>query len=413
MGYLLFTPIITYNLLQSKHVSRDDFGVKHDFLIVGGGIAGLTAAIALQKEGFDVKVLERSGKIRNVGAGLGLGANAWRGLKLLGITKALGEKCEPLQKVKFLTPDGKAISILDLKGLNEKYGGAYFAVRRADLHKCLVRQLKPDTLHLGKKIVSFDQDETGVRIYTQEGETFEGKALIAADGLHSAIRRLCLPRAKLRYAGYTCWRAVVKRPVDTDLQGEFIETWGRKGRMGLVPLKDDQIYWYACVNAPTPNSAFNDFTTRDLLHLFGDYHSPIPEIIKETGDEKLIWGDIFDMKPKHRFAFHKVLLIGDAAHATTPNIGQGAGQAIEDALVLSQVVKHHLSQNKDGIEEAFLQFEQIRRTKTKKIISFSWQVGKVAQLDHPVLIGMRNVLMGMLPSFFLEKQFDKVFRTDF
>src|SRR5690606_7123301 len=136
-----------YNNLQG-----DKRKMKYDFLIVGGGIAGLSTAIALQQEGFHVKILERTRELKEVGAGLGLGANAWKGLELLGVTNALKDKCNPIKSTKFLNHKGKRISEVQMERLNEKYGVAYFTVHRADLQKTLVDHLQPGTLELGKTI---------------------------------------------------------------------------------------------------------------------------------------------------------------------------------------------------------------------------------------------------------------------
>ena len=382
--------------------------MKYDFIISGGGIAGLTAAIALQKEGYRIKVLERIKELKEVGAGLGLGANAWKGLARLGITKDLEMTCNLIKSTKLLDQKGDLLSKMDIDRLNEKYGVAYFTVHRAELQKALVHNLQPGTLEFGKRMVHFEQNENGVTVYLEDGNMVKGDALIAADGIHSTIRKKCLPNIKPRYSGYTCWRAVVNVQKEMFFPEEFTETWGIKGRVGIVPLSNNQIYWFACVNAPLQSKHMSVFTTNDLFQLFQDYHSPIPEMIKLTKDENLIWNDIIDLKPIDRFAFNKILLIGDAAHATTPNLGQGAGQAIEDAIILSQVLE-----NKRNIEEAFVAFEKIRIPKTKRIVDLSWRIGKAAQIDNRLLISLRNSVMRMLPSKIQENQLESVFHTDF
>ncbi|MFL0361776.1 FAD-dependent monooxygenase [Pseudobacillus sp. 179-B 2D1 NHS] len=242
----------------------------------------------------------------------------------------------------------------------------------------------------------------------EDGNAIEGDALIAADGIHSVVRKKSLSTINPRYSGYTCWRAVVKPPKEFVIPGEFTETWGSKGRFGMAPLTNNQIYWFACINAPFQSKDMSAFTTNELSHAFQDYHFPVPELIKWTGDEKLIWNDIIDLKPTNRFALDKILLIGDAAHATTPNIGQGAGQAIEDAIILSKILKY-----KKCREEAFLEFENLRMPKTKKVINLSWRIGKVAQLDNPFQIKIRNAIMRRLPAKIQENQLESVFHTDF
>lgn len=382
--------------------------MKYDFIIVGGGIAGLATAIALQKEGYHVKVLERSTELKVVGAGLGLGANAWKGLTRLGITNDLERNCHLIKRTKFLDQKGNLISEMDIERLNRKYGVAYFTVHRADLQKVLFQHLLPNTIEFGKRMVDFDQNETGVTVRLEDGNALEGEALIAADGIHSIVRKKSFSNIKPRYSGYTCWRAVVKPPQELIVPGEFTETWGSKGRFGIVPLTNNQIYWFACLNAPFQSKDMSAFTTNELYHIFQDYHFPVPELIKWTGNEKLIWNDIIDLKPTNRFALDKILLIGDAAHATTPNIGQGAGQAIEDAIILSKILK-----DKNCKKEAFSEFENLRIPKTKKITNLSWRIGKVAQLDNPFQIKIRNSIMRMLPPKIQENQLESIFHTDF
>ena len=380
----------------------------YDFIISGGGIAGLTTAIALQKEGYRVKVFERFKELKEIGAGLGLGANAWKGLAYLGITEDLEMKCNIIENTKFLDQKGHVISKMGMEGLNKKYGVASFTVHRADLLNILFSKLQLDTVEFGKRVVDYEQHENKVTVYLDDGNVITGNALIAADGIHSSVRKKCLPGIQPRYSGYTCWRAAVNVHNETSVPKYFSETWGAKGRFGIVPLKDHQIYWFACVNAPYQSKTMSGFTIKDLYRLFQDYHSPIPELIQKTQDEELIWNDIIDLNPIDRYAFGKVLLIGDAAHATTPNMGQGAGQAIEDAIILSKVLK-----NQANHAEAFVDFEKLRMPKTKKIINMSWRLGKIAQLDHPFQIGIRNSLMRILPSKMQEKQMEFVFQTKF
>ena len=183
--------------------------MKYDFIISGGGIAGLAAAIALQKEGYCIKVLKRIKELKEVGAGLGLGANAWKGLARLGITNDLEMACNLIKSTKFLDQKGNLISKMDIERLNGEYGVAYFTIHRTELQKALVHNLQPGTLELGKRMVNFEQNENGVTVYLEDGNMVQGDALIAADGIHSTVRKKCLPNIKPRYSGYTCWRAVV------------------------------------------------------------------------------------------------------------------------------------------------------------------------------------------------------------
>ena len=378
----------------------------YDFIISGGGIAGLTTAIALQKEGYRIKIIEYSKELKEVGAGISLGANAWKGLTLLGVTDELEMKCNRIKGTKILDQRGNTISKLNMEGFYDKYGVASYAVHRADLVNTLFQYLQHDTVEFGNKVVFHEQIEDSVKVYLEDGNVIKANALIGADGIHSSVRKKYLPKLVPRYSGYTCWRAVVKIPNKDFVIEDFTETWGAKGRFGIVPLKDNRIYWFACVNAPYQNKSVSTFTTNDLKRLFQDYHSPILDLIEETQDRELIRNDIIDLKPLERFAFGRVLLIGDSAHATTPNMGQGAGQAIEDAIILSEILK-----NKRNLEETFDDFNKLRMPKTKKIVNMSWWLGKIAQFEHPIQIGLRNSLIRILPSKMQEKQMEFIYKT--
>ena len=189
---------------------------------------------------------------------------------------------------------------------------------------------------------------------------------------------------------------------------EASETWGASGRFGIVPLADNKIYWFACINAPQNDKAMRQFKVADLQYNFRNYHSLIPLILEQSKDEDLLWNDIIDVKPVTRYAFERIVLVGDAAHATTPNMGQGACQAIEDAVVLADELSKH-----GDISKAFKQFEQRRLKRTHYIVNTSWNIGKAAQINNKVLANCRNFLFRHLPSRVQDRQLEKLYKVDF
>jgi 2-polyprenyl-6-methoxyphenol hydroxylase-like FAD-dependent oxidoreductase len=209
-----------------------------------------------------------------------------------------------------------------------------------------------------------------------------------------------------RFSGYTCWRAVIDNS-SLNLT-ETSETWGTNGRFGIAPLAGNKIYWFACINAPQNDRVMREFKVTDLQKVFKDFHEPVPAILECTKDVDLIWSDISDLEPLNQYAFNNVLLIGDAAHATTPNMGQGACQAIEDAVILADEINSNID-----ITGAFTKFEQRRLKRTHYIINTSQMLGKIAQLENPILASIRNFLFRKLPDSFKEKQLKKIYRVDF
>lgn len=371
-------------------------------IIIGAGIGGLGTAIALRKIGMDVKVFESKQEVRFAGAGLGIGANAVRALQQLDVGDQILRAGKALDELRILTPAGKILQRTETAAISHKYGPDNVTIERGVLLELLMSALGPEqVVHTGRTCRRFEQNDSGVKVWFEDGSTEEGDLLVAADGVHSNIREALLPNAKPRYAGYTCWRAVVQ--AEPDLlhynPNVFIETWGRRGRFGLVPLSNNRIYWFACLNAKAPDSPIRTYSTRDLMKIFEGYHEPIPQILAQTSDHHMLQHDIYDLSPISRFAFGRVVLLGDAAHAMTPNMGQGAGQSVEDAVILAS----HLKQS-PVIEEALVRYERERIGRTGQITRMSDRIGKVAQLHGHVSSALRDALFPLIPPRILEKQ---------
>lgn len=375
--------------------------------ITGAGIAGLTAAIALQQAGIAYTLYEAASEIKPVGAGIALAANAIKAFKKLGIDEVIMSKGRLLDAFVINDPTGKVITKTDSRAVGLKYGADNFTIHRADLHEALLAFVNQENLRTNKRCMNFEENGDRLVLHFTDGSTDEVDYLLACDGIHSPIRKKLLPESKPRYAGYTCWRAVVEMP-DLPLN-EASETWGSAGRFGIVPLTKNQVYWFACISAEAHDAVMKNYTTTDLLRYFSDFHASVGEILRHTRDEQLIHGDICDLKPLNRFAFGKILLMGDAAHATTPNMGQGACQAIEDAAVLaSELQRGHTS-----LENLFLAFEKRRVERTKGIIVRSRAIGRVAQLQNAWLAAFRNFALRALPAGANEKGLKSLLDVEF
>ncbi len=374
--------------------------------IVGGGIAGLTTAIALNRIGVEAKVFEAAPEIKAIGAGLGLGANAMKAFHRIGLRDEVVSLGRLLPSFTIYDQKGKVITSTNSKVMSEKFGMDNFTIHRGKLHEFLISKLAKDSLVTSRKAVGVEQTEGVVKIKFEDGGSYSADYVIVADGIHSQIRQQLLPNARPRYAGYTCWRAVVDAG---QLQiEESSETWGTVGRFGIVPLRDNKIYWFACVNAGQNDPEMKHLKVEGLQRKFSAFHHPIPEVLAQTRDEDLIWNDIIDLKPIAQYAFGNICLIGDAAHATTPNMGQGACQAIEDAVVLADEIHKN-----EEVSVAFRKFEARRIKRTRYITNTSWNVGKVAQIENSWLAGLRNFVFRSLPERLNQRQLEKVFTVDF
>lgn len=373
------------------------------FTIIGGGIAGLTAAIALKRIGITAHVYEASDRIEPVGAGLGLGINAMKALQAIGIDEDVARIGHPLKSFSILDERGEKISHATFSGTDGRYG---VSVHRAELHAALMSKLDPAAVHTGKRLAKIETYNNWSVVHFDDGSAVVTDYLIVADGVHSKARQQLLPGSAPRFAGQTCWRGVIEHP---EAGGwEPSETWGSRGRFGIVPLTRNRVYWFAVVNAERSDPRYAGFGAADLAHQFEGYHALVCDILSRSNGHRLIHGDVLDVKPIGRFAFGRVVLIGDAAHATTPNLAQGACQAIEDAVVLANC----LWVSTDP-EQAFREFERQRIKRTRWIVDTSWRVGKVAQVEHPLLVGLRNAAFRMMPASVSRQQFKKIEEVEF
>jgi 2-polyprenyl-6-methoxyphenol hydroxylase-like FAD-dependent oxidoreductase len=378
------------------------------FAIVGGGIGGLTAAIALQKKGFDVKVYENAPVFKPVGAGIVLAANAMKAFQAIGIDQEVLSAGKELKRFAIKNTQGDYLSTTEAEEINLKYGVVNtLTLHRADLHQVLVNQLNPTVIHKAKNCVDFVVKSDGVELQFADGSSSQEDFVIGADGIHSVFRNKLLPLSSLRYSGYTCWRAAISDVPEDLVSDEAVETWGRGKRFGMVPLTNNRIYWYATVNAPQSNKSFS-CSIDEVAQSFKEFHYPVGKILSMTKSEQLIRNDISDFKPITRYAFGNIVLMGDAAHATTPNLGQGACMAIEDAVILANCI----DKESDAVK-AFGYFQHLRIKRNTQIVNASYSLGKIAQFKNPLLASVRNAAMRFTPASVADKQLKFLYDISF
>ena len=373
------------------------------FIISGGGICGLTTAIALHQKGFDVAIYEAAKEIKAVGAGLNLSSNAIRALAAIGLDKAILAKSKAQTGGQFLTPEGQVLNYTDLRFLVEKFGvPGLISIHRADLHQILLEVIKDKVpFYTNKRGERISQNENDLTLHFSNGTSIKGDYLLACDGIHSAIRKQLLPKLTLNYAGYTIWRGLVShQPGAINLEMPF-KTWGKKGQFGAVPMSDNWAYWYASFKAKAKDPNLRTLSVADLAKRFKDYHAPIPQLLALTKASDVLLNDAEELPNLSNFAFGRILLMGDAAHAMTPNLGQGACQSIEDAVVLAKILERESTP-----EKAFKTFEQQRIPRTQKAALDSRKVGKAAHIDNGLLIALRNFYLRHTSESAFKKQVD-------
>jgi 2-polyprenyl-6-methoxyphenol hydroxylase-like FAD-dependent oxidoreductase len=377
-------------------------------VIAGGGIGGLTAALALRRAAFEVVVFERAAELREVGAGLLLAANAQNALGKLGLAEAVARLGTPASAGEIRSWRGAVLASIPAAELEKKIGTPSVAVHRADLQELLVREVGERTLRLGAEVRAFEQDESAVRILFADGSQEDADILVGADGLRSRVRAVLFGPEEPRYAGYTAWRAVVEPGEELLPWGAGFESWGRGTRFGCVHIGDGRVYWFATANAPEgekdgpPGSPAG--AKARLLRLFVGWHRPVADLVEATEEGAILRTDIYDREPLgERWGEGRVTLLGDAAHPMTPNLGQGACQAIEDAVVLARCLGES-----GATAEAVRRYERLRSNRAAMVVRRSRRVGAVGQVENPVLCWLRDRALAVIPQKAQLRQLEEV-----
>jgi len=368
--------------------------------IIGAGIAGLTTAISLEKIGFSVQIYEQASEIRPVGAGITLAHNAMQVYDKLGLKDDISELGNPISSMNVTTPDLIPMSKVETKCFDDKYSVNPVAIHRGELQNLLVKKLKNTRINLNKKLVEIKGGRSISLLFSDDTE-IKFDAVIAADGINSISRSVIFKENTIRKANQMCWRGISNINLSSKYQSELNEAWGKGSRFGFVQISPGRVYWYALLNNNSEENTPNNFS-----YNFKEYHQVVKDIISRTDTSKIFKDEIQDLEPISSWVQENICLVGDAAHATTPNMGQGACQAIEDAYVLSHCLDNY------PINVAFSRYEQLRMKKAKTVVSLSWRLGKISQLQNPALIAIRNFSIKLIPSIFNRIQLDKIYKLE-
>ncbi len=355
--------------------------------IVGGGIGGLTAGLALLQRGIEVEIFEQAAELREVGAGVQISSNGTRVLHALGLGPALAEiGVAPAGKEIRLWNTGQTWKLFDLGTISvERYGYPYVTVHRRDLHELLIaaiRQAKRDAIHLGRRCVGLVQSETAVEIQFEEGPAATASAVIGADGVHSRIRECLFGADAPSFTGILAWRglvptenlpASVSRRIGTNWVGpggHVVHYPVRRGALmnfvGIVERRD----W-------TVESWTVQGTQDEIRHDFAGWHSDVQAII-ENIEVPFKWA-LMARAPMQHWSRGRATLLGDACHPALPFLAQGACMALEDGYVLARCLARHSGDP----ETAFIRYEVLRQERTAKIVRGSAE--NAARFHNPRL----------------------------
>lgn len=368
--------------------------MKKKVAIIGGGIAGLTFARCLSSDDYEIHIFEKKREFGEIGAAISVFPNALCVMEKIGLLEALLETSGQFKSMYLKTDKGTVLS-----KTTPKSDYPIICIHRADLHSILLTDINAE-LHKDsgvKNLTSLDNGKVEVIFQNENSTVFD--AVIGADGIHSVVRKHIINDGEPVFRGYNIWRGVLKTNFDI---GYASETYGKGQRVGIVPINDGVYGWWATCNEEFRQDDEPEGTKDKLKRLFGDWHDPIPELIENT--EEILKNSLIDRKPQKGWSKGNTTLIGDAAHPTTPNLGQGGCMAIEGAYLLAQCI------NKYGLTpEAYDRYEHYQFPRSKGIINESLKLGKMGQITNPILIALRNCFFKLTPSSVALKMIDRFF----
>jgi 2-polyprenyl-6-methoxyphenol hydroxylase-like FAD-dependent oxidoreductase len=354
-------------------------------LVAGGGIGGLATALALRKAGIDAVVLERAARLRAAGCGVHLWTNALLALEDLGLADALHAIAPAQTRCEFRTWRGRGLATWPVHEFAERYGQPVMAIGRDDLVDILADALGDEHVLADAHVLGYDQDPDGVTALLADGSRERGDVLVGADGINSAVRRQMLGNHPPDYTGYVAWRAAV------DLSHPLIEPdffrcmFGRGTRFVFYAIASGRVHWMSVANAPAGG---RDVDVRGtLLDRHRGWMEPVVDIIEATPPETIIRTDVVDRRPDARWGDGRVTLLGDAAHPMNFNVGQGACQAIEDALSLAK----NLVAGRDPVS-GLRAYEAARQPRTASMQRTARVIGRMGAWQNPAAVALRSAV---------------------
>ena len=366
--------------------------------IVGGGIGGLTVALALREFGFEAEVYEQAPELLDVGAAIAVWPNAMRVLERLGLGDTIRAHAGEMNEIRWLDRRGFLINRLSIP--------SSVALHRADLQSTLLHALPSSSIKLDHSLVSLAQHNDKVVVKFSNGHSIEADFLIGADGIHSDVRAQFLGDSQPLYRGYTVWRGISAVAPASIPPATAIEIHGRGRRFGIGPVGGGRIGWWASSNSTAQHPPAED-APAELLRLFKDWYPPALQLIAETPSHRILTTPAFDREPTRTWGKKRLTLLGDAIHPTTPNLGQGGCLAIEDAMIIARCFDKY-----GATEEALRKYEGCRYKRTAALTKYSRYYGTMGQSENPLFLSIRKILLPLAPESILQRLVQTVFDYD-
>ena len=361
--------------------------------ISGGGIGGLTAALALQQAGFEAEVFEQAPVLLDVGSAIAIWSNAVRVLDRLQLTERILERAGVVEELHWLDHRGFLINRASIKS-----DPPSIALHRADLQHTLERALPSQSLHLDHTLANHTQQRDKIIATFTNGRSVEADFLIAADGIHSHVRAQLINDGNPIARGYTIWRGICETCSNPLPPATAAELHGRGKRFGLGPVGLGRVGWWATANTDE---------TANLLDLYRGWYAPVLELIEGTPPASILKSAAVDRLATNNWGSGRMTFLGDAIHPTTPNLGQGGCLAMEDAMILARCFEKF-----GATEQALRSYEQLRQKRTAALTTYSRYYGAVGQWENVWARGLRKTSLSLIPEALAQRVMQIVFDYD-
>jgi 2-polyprenyl-6-methoxyphenol hydroxylase-like FAD-dependent oxidoreductase len=351
--------------------------------VIGAGIGGLGAAIALSRAGWEVTVYEATSELRPLGAGISIWPNAVRSLRALGLDELIETAPRPAASVR--RADGSVIAGFESKTIEARFGEPFVCLHRADLHAALLAGLGDAELRLGTQLTGCEAEE----LRFADGSIERADLVVGADGINSVVRSALVGDGEPRDSGLVAFRGVAQFDGEVG-EGEW---WGRRGSAGMLRLGGGRVYWFVCFRGEADAEALGDYLS--------DFGPGLTEVVERTAKEDVLLHCLVDRKPLRSWSRGATTLLGDAAHPMLPFLGQGACSALDDAVALGGAVGAN-----ETVPAALAQYERERLKPTRILVAGSRRMSWLIFLRPAVARRLRNAIVPRIPEPLRLRQLD-------
>lgn len=334
-------------------------------IIIGAGIGGLTTGIALKRAGYQIELYDRVRELRPAGAGISLWSNGVKVMNALGLGDEIHKIGGEMNRMTYLSKENEALNDIDLLPLIDQVGQRPYPVSRSELQSMLLEQLGKEYVKLETKCIGVKEEGNQVTAIFEDGSTATGDVLIGADGVHSVLRNyVTQQKPEPRYADYVNWNGLVDASPELADKHSWVIYVGDGKRASMMPVGGDRFYYFFGVPMEKGTVVEPKDRRDELATLFQGWPEPVQNLIQKLNPLETNRLEIHDLDPLEKLARGRVVLVGDAGHATTPTLGQGGCQAMEDAEILCR----YLVTTNISVEDALQRYESARKERTARLV---------------------------------------------